>query len=90
MGGVGGLGGGNPEQQYASQLEQLSAMGFINREANLQGKEEGSDDVLQEGMWQSLPVMVEILKVKGILSVSSTIIIHIIFTWILYIVSFKL
>ncbi|KAK7080973.1 Ubiquilin-1 [Halocaridina rubra] len=28
--------GGNPEQQYASQLEQLSAMGFINREANLQ------------------------------------------------------
>ncbi|XP_064081111.1 ubiquilin-1-like [Macrobrachium nipponense] len=29
-------GSGNPEQQYASQLEQLSAMGFINREANLQ------------------------------------------------------
>ncbi|XP_045121345.1 ubiquilin-1-like [Portunus trituberculatus] len=35
-GGGGGGGGGNPEQQYASQLEQLSAMGFINREANLQ------------------------------------------------------
>ncbi|KAG7154490.1 Ubiquilin-1-like [Homarus americanus] len=36
-GGTGGSGGGgNPEQQYASQLEQLSAMGFINREANLQ------------------------------------------------------
>ena len=34
----GGGGGGNPEQQYASQLEQLSAMGFINREANLQGE----------------------------------------------------
>ncbi|KAK4319445.1 hypothetical protein Pmani_009622 [Petrolisthes manimaculis] len=31
------LGGvGNPEQQYASQLDQLAAMGFINREANLQ------------------------------------------------------
>lgn len=33
-----GVGGGNPEQMYASQLEQLTAMGFINREANLQGK----------------------------------------------------
>lgn len=32
-----GGGSGNPEQQYASQLDQLSAMGFINREANLQG-----------------------------------------------------
>ncbi|XP_047475326.1 ubiquilin-1-like [Penaeus chinensis] len=31
-----GGGSGNPEQQYASQLDQLSAMGFINREANLQ------------------------------------------------------
>lgn len=41
VGGLGGLGGGgggggNPEQQYASQLDQLAAMGFINREANLQ------------------------------------------------------
>ncbi|XP_042861532.1 ubiquilin-1-like [Penaeus japonicus] len=33
---TGGGGSGNPEQQYASQLDQLSAMGFINREANLQ------------------------------------------------------
>merc|ERR1719187_1779650 len=32
----GGNAGGNPEQQYASQLEQLAAMGFINREANIQ------------------------------------------------------
>lgn len=27
-----------PEERYRSQLEQLTAMGFINREANLQGK----------------------------------------------------
>lgn len=27
-----------PEQRYQSQLEQLAAMGFVNREANLQGK----------------------------------------------------
>lgn len=27
-----------PEERYSSQLEQLSAMGFLNREANLQGK----------------------------------------------------
>lgn len=33
-----GVSGNNPEQLYASQLEQLTAMGFINREANLQGK----------------------------------------------------
>ena len=26
-----------PEERYRSQLEQLAAMGFINREANLQG-----------------------------------------------------
>ncbi len=26
-----------PEQRFASQLEQLSAMGFMNREANIQG-----------------------------------------------------
>ncbi|KAL7646691.1 UNVERIFIED_CONTAM: hypothetical protein RMT77_001944 [Armadillidium vulgare] len=32
----GGVSGNNPEQLYASQLEQLTAMGFINREANLQ------------------------------------------------------
>lgn len=25
-----------PEERYSSQLEQLSAMGFVNREANLQ------------------------------------------------------
>lgn len=25
-----------PEQRYQSQLEQLAAMGFVNREANLQ------------------------------------------------------
>jgi ubiquilin len=29
-----------PEQRYQSQLEQLAAMGFVNREANLQGKME--------------------------------------------------
>lgn len=28
-----------PEQRYSQQLEQLTAMGFLNREANLQGKE---------------------------------------------------
>lgn len=28
-----------PEERYSSQLEQLSAMGFVNREANLQGKQ---------------------------------------------------
>lgn len=27
-----------PEQRYSQQLEQLTAMGFLNREANLQGK----------------------------------------------------
>lgn len=27
-----------PEQRYSQQLEQLTAMGFVNREANLQGK----------------------------------------------------
>ena len=27
-----------PEERYRSQLEQLSSMGFINREQNLQGK----------------------------------------------------
>lgn len=40
IGGGGGLGGGGsqpPEERYRSQLEQLTAMGFINREANLQG-----------------------------------------------------
>lgn len=26
-----------PEERYSSQLEQLTAMGFVNREANLQG-----------------------------------------------------
>lgn len=27
-----------PEERYRAQLEQLTAMGFVNREANLQGK----------------------------------------------------
>ena len=27
-----------PEQRFAAQLEQLATMGFINREANIQGK----------------------------------------------------
>lgn len=27
-----------PEQRYSSQLETLASMGFVNREANLQGK----------------------------------------------------
>jgi hypothetical protein len=26
-----------PEQRYSQQLDQLTAMGFLNREANLQG-----------------------------------------------------
>lgn len=37
--GIGGVGGSTqpPEERYRSQLEQLAAMGFINRDANLQG-----------------------------------------------------
>ncbi|CAL8293765.1 unnamed protein product [Merluccius merluccius] len=35
-GGAGGMGGGLGEVRFQSQLDQLSAMGFINREANLQ------------------------------------------------------
>lgn len=27
-----------PEERYRAQLEQLAAMGFVNRDANLQGK----------------------------------------------------
>lgn len=27
-----------PEERYRAQLEQLTAMGFLNRDANLQGK----------------------------------------------------
>lgn len=27
-----------PEERYRTQLEQLTAMGFVNRDANLQGK----------------------------------------------------
>ena len=27
-----------PEERYRSQLEQLTAMGFANREANIQGR----------------------------------------------------
>lgn len=36
--GIGGVGGSTqpPEERYRSQLEQLAAMGFINRDANLQ------------------------------------------------------
>ena len=56
LGGLGGLGASTPaqppEERYRSQLEQLTAMGFINREANLQGKPNlilfiSSDSVLQ-------------------------------------------
>lgn len=45
-GGMGGMGGGMgaqtastvpPEQRFASQLEQLANMGFIDRQANIQG-----------------------------------------------------
>jgi len=35
--GQGGNAAQPPEERYRSQLEQLAAMGFINREANLQG-----------------------------------------------------
>lgn len=28
-----------PEERYRAQLEQLTAMGFVNREANLQGND---------------------------------------------------
>lgn len=34
-----------PEQRYQSQLEQLAAMGFVNQDANLQGKEKQFHDV---------------------------------------------
>lgn len=27
-----------PEERYSSQLEQLTSMGFMNREANIQGE----------------------------------------------------
>lgn len=42
---VGGLASGAnqnqpPEERYSSQLETLSSMGFVNREANLQGTKE--------------------------------------------------
>jgi hypothetical protein len=37
QGGVTGSGTQPPEERYRSQLEQLTAMGFINREANIQG-----------------------------------------------------
>lgn len=30
-----------PEERYRAQLEQLAAMGFLNRDANLQGKSFG-------------------------------------------------
>lgn len=33
---IGGMSGSTPEQRYQSQLDQLAAMGFTNREANLQ------------------------------------------------------
>lgn len=39
--GADGVGGGQqlapPEERYRAQLEQLTAMGFVNRDANLQG-----------------------------------------------------
>lgn len=40
---LGGMAAGNntnqpPEERYSSQLETLSSMGFVNREANLQGE----------------------------------------------------
>jgi len=34
-----------PEERYSSQLEQLSAMGFVNREANLQALIETFGDI---------------------------------------------
>ena len=39
LAGQGGVSGSTqpPEERYRSQLEQLTAMGFINREANIQG-----------------------------------------------------
>lgn len=33
-----GAGNQPPEERYRTQLEQLTAMGFLNREANLQGR----------------------------------------------------
>lgn len=38
--GVGGAGGAQlpPEERFASQLEHLASMGFVNREANIQGE----------------------------------------------------
>lgn len=40
--GADGIGAGQqlppPEERYRAQLEQLTAMGFLNRDANLQGK----------------------------------------------------
>lgn len=40
LGGAGGAGGAQlpPEERYSSQLEHLSSMGFVNREANIQGE----------------------------------------------------
>jgi len=32
---LGNLGGQPPEERYRTQLEQLTAMGFVNREANI-------------------------------------------------------
>lgn len=37
-----------PEERYSSQLEQLSAMGFVNREANIQG------NTLWHYLWKDL------------------------------------
>lgn len=49
-GGLGGLGnaasgGQPPEERYRTQLEQLSGMGFVNREANLQALQATLGDV---------------------------------------------
>lgn len=37
---VDGQGVPPPEERYRAQLEQLTAMGFLNRDANLQGRQE--------------------------------------------------
>lgn len=51
LGGLGGLGGagGNPsqppEERFKSQLEQLQAMGFVNKEVNLKILQETGGNV---------------------------------------------
>lgn len=36
-----------PEERYRAQLEQLTAMGFLNRDANLQGRREEVAPILE-------------------------------------------